>query len=312
VPSRWWQYKAEAEAARKKSEELERDNSGMLGLIGALEGAGAAGGELGNMISSGMAAARKGKMTDVSKQFDHVWKHNLPGEARRGAAAEARGSRTQVRRPPVQAAARAQPPVAASSVVAATEAAAAPVVPREAAAAADHPRAVSPAEKAEKERQERLRRAKALEATIKEEDAAEAAKVSSLFKSFKSSDDDDDDGLESSAAGSGHLSVDQMAQDAMGGTDMAAIAAKVDATEAKQAAAGAVKALARDAGGDAPLGDNLADLVNLMKQPPPAPISKDFHPFQTGSHAHLARVQKEVRVSRESRLCAAAFGEFVT
>lgn len=60
-------------------EDLEKDNSGMFGLIGALESAGSAGGELGNIISSGMAAARSGKMPDVSKQFDRAWKANLPG-----------------------------------------------------------------------------------------------------------------------------------------------------------------------------------------------------------------------------------------
>ena len=79
-----WQYKAQAEAAQQKMEDLEKDNSGMFGLIGALESAGAAGGELGNIISSGMAAARTGKMADVSKQFDSAWKANLPGKQAAG------------------------------------------------------------------------------------------------------------------------------------------------------------------------------------------------------------------------------------
>ena len=74
------QYKAQAAAAQQKMEDLEKDNSGMFGLIGALESAGSAGGELGNIISSGMAAARTGKMADVSKQFDSAWKANLPGK----------------------------------------------------------------------------------------------------------------------------------------------------------------------------------------------------------------------------------------
>lgn len=74
------QYKAQAAAAQQRMEDLEKDNSGMFGLIGALESAGAAGGELGNIISSGMAAARKGQVPDVSKQFDSAWKANLPGK----------------------------------------------------------------------------------------------------------------------------------------------------------------------------------------------------------------------------------------
>jgi len=73
-------YKAQAAAAQQRMEDLEKDNSGMFGLIGALESAGAAGGELGNIISSGMAAARKGQVPDVSKQFDSAWKANLPGK----------------------------------------------------------------------------------------------------------------------------------------------------------------------------------------------------------------------------------------
>lgn len=71
-------YKAQAEAAQKNMEKLETDNSGMFGLLGALEDAGSAGGALGNIIASGLKAARApgSKMPDVNKQFAQVWQAN--------------------------------------------------------------------------------------------------------------------------------------------------------------------------------------------------------------------------------------------
>jgi len=76
----WLQYKRQAEQAQKNMAKLEGDNSGMFGLIGALEAAGSAGGALGSIIASGLSQARKpgAKDPDVSKAFSKVWKTNLP------------------------------------------------------------------------------------------------------------------------------------------------------------------------------------------------------------------------------------------
>ena len=267
----------------------------MLGLISALEGAGAAGGELGHMISSGMVAAQSGRMQDVSKQVDSVWKKNLPvKQAHAQSVGGVRRSETVATvapSPPVQAVASSRAP-AASPLHAPSQRVGSSVQPA---------RVAPPAMSAKQKRLATFKRAKAMEAKIKEEDAAEAAKVSSLFKTFKASEDDD--GLDGSG-GSDDVSVAQLAKDAMGGTSMADIAAKVDAAGAHKAAMNQIHALAKKAagGGDnVNLGDNLADLVNLMKQPAPTTIKQAFHPFNMASHSHLAKREEEVRA------CAALF-----
>jgi len=73
-------YEKEAEAAQDHMAKLEGDNSGMFGLIGALEAAGSAGGALGSIIASGLSQARKpgAKTPDVAKAFSKVWNSNLP------------------------------------------------------------------------------------------------------------------------------------------------------------------------------------------------------------------------------------------
>jgi hypothetical protein len=66
-------------------EKLEADNSGMFGLIGALESAGSAGSALGSMIASGLSDAQKPTakagaiLPQIDKTFSKVWKANLPG-----------------------------------------------------------------------------------------------------------------------------------------------------------------------------------------------------------------------------------------
>jgi hypothetical protein len=88
------QYKAQVKQARDNMEKLENDNQGMLGLIGALESAGSAGGQLGSIIASSMSAAQKptAPMPDVSKAFSSVWKANLEP----GLQAQVRGTDTSV------------------------------------------------------------------------------------------------------------------------------------------------------------------------------------------------------------------------
>ena len=78
-------YKAQAAAARKHMAALEKDNSGMFGLIGALESAGSAGGQLGAIIANSMSSAKSnGKLPNVQKEFSAVWNANSASD---GAAA---------------------------------------------------------------------------------------------------------------------------------------------------------------------------------------------------------------------------------
>ncbi len=74
------QYKAQAEQSRKNLEKLETDNSGMFGLLGVLQDAGSAGGALGNLLASGLEAARKPTepLPNVAKAFSKVWKAHEP------------------------------------------------------------------------------------------------------------------------------------------------------------------------------------------------------------------------------------------
>ena len=51
------QFEAMGKRAQAKMSKLEKDNSGMFGLIGALSSAGSAGGKLGDMIADSMSQA---------------------------------------------------------------------------------------------------------------------------------------------------------------------------------------------------------------------------------------------------------------